>query len=199
MVVAALMLAQPVLAGKTANTVMVSDVKGDLSKLYLPNGGAAPWPENSPVGQADYMDIKEVSISKQTDTFVLTMTMWCKDLLAELVAMPKGTNMLTWCHFLDTNLDGRYDFVIALGWDGSTFYSWNVKIGNPSIDLDPPTWCITGATITLRVDANAIGNPSSLALWSVTRVYWSPFELNIFGGWFNVDIPDTWQSTVWPA
>jgi len=196
--VAALMLAQPALAGKTADMVSVSDVSGDLNKLYLYNGKTAPWPDNSPIGQADYLDIKEVSISKQKGTFVLTMTMYCDDLLAD-VALTPGTNAMGWVHFLDTNLDGSSDFMLCVAWYGNGFESCLTVLGPTPIDLEPPRMSIAGATFTQYVDADMIGNPSSIASTFCVIVDFSPHWQNIYGGVFWVDISDSFEPLVWPA
>ncbi len=197
-VVAVLMLAQPVLAGKTTNTVTVKDDRYDLSKLYLYNDFNVPWPDNSPIGQADYLDIKEVSVSKQKGDFVLTMTMYCEDLLTE-VALTPGTNGMGWVHFLDTNLDGSRDYMVAVAWYGNGFVPLLSRYDPAPIDLDPPEMSITGATFAWYVDADTIGNPSSLSSTFCVIVDFSPHWQNIYGGVFWVDISDTFEPMVWPA
>lgn len=203
MMVAALMLAQPVLAGKD-NTITLSDAKDDLHKWWFARGVSgnygAPWPDNSPIGSADFLDVKEASISKQKGTFVLTMTMWCDDLMAEL-ALPPGVKEVFWAHDFDINFDGWLEYAIAVAWNESTFYERTYNMGT-DIPIEF-TWSITGATITMYLDASIIGDPSSLAWDYRTQPEWSPVELYVYGGYWNVDIPDCYTSgstyTIWPA
>ena len=200
--VAALMLAQPVLAGKT-NTITLSDAKDDLHKWWGARGVSgnygAPWPDNSPIGNADFLDVKEASISKQKSTFVLTMTMWCDDLMADL-ALPPGVKEVFWAHGFDTNFDGWDEYIIAVAWNQSTFYE---RTYNDGTDIPIEfTWSITGATITMYLDADKIGNPSSFGWWYRTQAEWSPVELYVYGGYWDVDRPDSYPVSVyaiWPA
>ena len=201
MVVAVLMLAQPVLAGKMVNTVTMGDVQGDLANIRLPNGKTASWGDNSPIGQADYLDIKEVSISKQKGTFVFTMTMYCTDLLTEAALVP-GTNAMGWAHFLDTDLDGDRDFLLGVAFYGNElepFLTAYDPTPNDPIELEAPEATIMGATITWYVDADTLGNPSGLRSTFLTSVDWSPPWQNIYGGCPFVDMSDDFQGISWPA
>ena len=200
-VVAVLMLAQPVLAGKTVNTVTKGDVQGDLANIRLPNGKTASWGDNSPIGQADYLDIKEVSISKQKGTFVFTMTMYCTDLLTEVALVP-GMKGMGWVHFLDTDLDGDRDFMLGVAFYGNELIPFLTAFDPTPIDpieLDPPETTIVGATITWHVDADSLGNPSSMKSTFCVIVDFSPTWQNIIGGVWWVDLSDDFQGISWPA
>ncbi|HEX9908368.1 MAG TPA: hypothetical protein VGB78_07900 [Thermoplasmata archaeon] len=190
--VAALMLAQPVLAGK-ANTVTVTDAKDDLKKMYFLNANYGPsWPDNSPIELAECLDVKEASISKQKDTFVLTMTMWCNDLLADLY-LPPGTSQIGWGFGFDTDSDYYSDVFIGVLYDGCTVY-------NP--DPTELSWKIAGATIEMSFDEDIIGDPATIAWNYYVMVWWAPRDLLTWGGWWAVDYTDSWLDTkfaFWPA
>ncbi len=218
--VAVLMFAPSVHAG-TTNTVTVSDAKDDLRMATWANmrGKGAYhnifgdrlgnfWPANSPVGKADYLDVREASISKQEDTFVVTMTMWCDDLNAE-VEMPIGKQDKQIAYiFIWKNLDTGTVYGVHFEWLNSKWDTW----GNIWFDGVPTqwvdfTWSVTGATITLCFNKNQIGNPSSIA-WGyevLIDIYFTsgrdPYHV---GGCFFVDFPDSFTSggsfwATWPA
>ena len=192
LVVAVLLLAQPVLAGKS-NTVTVSDAKDDLKMMYFTYANDGPsWPDNSPIELADCLDVKEASISKQKDSFVLTMTMWCDD-LSEDLCLPPGVSQIGWGFGFDTDSDLYSDVFVGVLYDGCTVY-------NPS-----PTgisWTIAGATIKMSIDEDVIGDPSTIAWNYYVMVWWAPRDLMTWGGWWTVDYIDSWKVTefaFWPA
>jgi hypothetical protein len=193
--IAGIMLAQPALAGR-ANTVTVCDPEDDLVKIGTGGGPNlyAPWPEGSPINQAEFLDVKEATISKVKDTFVLTMTMYCDDLLADL-ALPPGTQLILWGHALDTDLDGIAEFAIGVAYDGSAFFKMRYSAEGAAIDFE---WSICGPTITMHIDEDMIGDPSEAKWHFIMQVQWSPpFAV---GGWWNVDrMEDPSGYAVWPA
>lgn len=202
--IAVLMLAQPVLAGETSNKLTIPDVQGDLKKqyfvamalgLYGNTGNLGPsWPDNSPIGKAGYLDVREATIEKLDDgTFEVTMTMWCTDLLAELTLTP-GTKRIAYVPVFDTDLDGYFDYHIAVAYEGSTpFHAGDFDFASS----------ITGAKITMWFDEDRIGNPSSLGFAYIVVVWWAPPSINPWGGCWNVDIRDSWTEgpgyPIWSA
>ena len=213
--VAVLIFAPSVHAG-TTNTVTVSDAKDDLRINFssvMSGKGAYHnifgdqcgnfWPANSPVGKADYLDVREASISKQEDTFVVTMTMWCDDLNAE-VEMPIGKQdrQIAWI-FVWKNLDTDTVYGVHFEWLNGKWETWgNVWSGDAPTPWVDFTWDVTGATITLRFNENQIGNPSSID-WDYVVLFdlyftsgRNPFHA---GGWFCVDWPDSYPLPIWSA
>ena len=197
-----LMLAQPVLAGKTSNMVTLVDAEHDLMKcsanfMYYGLGVCMPWPADSPVQTAEYLDMAGASIEKQKDTFVLTLTVYCDDLLAD-VEMPIGAEQnqqIAWAYYL-VNLDDGSDYMIGVWWDGSQMLP---------LDLCPDLiWSAEGPTITMWLDEDMIGDPSSLALSPGILLCLAPCWLPTFGGWWWVDMPDNYVGGdsgyyFWPA
>jgi hypothetical protein len=150
--VAVIMLAQPMVAGQPNNKITLADGQGDLTKydatyVVASLGAAKLWPANSPVQKADYLDVREASIEKQGDTFVLTMTMWCGDLLAD-VEMPIGAQhgkQIAWIHYFINLKDGS-DYEIGVWWDGSRMLP---------LDLSPDlTWSIIPGSATITMSFN---------------------------------------------
>ena len=203
MLLVVLMLAQPVLAGKSSNMVTLVDAEHDLMKynanfMYYGLGVCQPWPVNSPVQTAEYLDMEGASIEKQRDTFVLTLTMYCDDLLAD-VEMPIGGEQnpqIAWTHYL-VNLDDGSDYLIGVWWDGSKM---------SPLDLCPDLkWEMTAAdTITMWIDEDMMGDPSSIAWSPGVLLDVAPVWLPTFGGWWWVDMPDNYVGGdsgyyFWPA
>jgi len=205
--IASLFLAQPVLGQGTSNKVTSSDAESDLRICSFHNAGYAawgpafgglgpPWPAKSPVGKAAYLDIKEASIEKQGDTFVLMMTMWCNDLMAQVDLPLRERGGLAIWEFSLINVDPFYHWELGLCWDGSNM----LPFGFPT-DF---TWSITVATITISFDEDQMGDPSSLEWGYCTILCLSPPQKPITGGFWWVDLPDCiaaggspWLS--WPA
>jgi len=200
--IACLMLAQPVLGEETNNKITLGDAQGDLMKYnanyaFMLLGAAKPWPGSSPVQKATYLDMKEVSLEKQGDTFVATMTLRCDDLLAN-VEMPIGSQhgkQIAWFHSI-INLDDGIEYMDFVWWDGSQMLT-----GDFCPDL---VWSIEGATITMLIDEEMLGNPSSVAWGYGVLLCLAPLGVPTWGGCWFVDMPDTYvggQSgyTIWPA
>lgn len=194
------MLAQPVLA-EGSNTVTVSDDRNDLVKMGAAFQGARivkEWPVNSPVAYADYLDVKEASVSKQGDTFVVTMTLWCEDLIAE-VRMPIGSQhgkQIAW-YLQFISLDDESSYQVGVWWNGNEMLSLDMRT-----DF---TWSITGATITMCFDKDMMGNPSSIQWRYFVLLCIAPVYLPTWGGYWLVDLPDcySWPTNrgyaIWPA
>jgi len=197
------MLAQPVLAGKSSNMVALDDARDDLTKynaqfINFGLGVCMPWPANSPVQTAEYLDMEGASIEKQGHTLVLTLTVYCDDLLAD-VEMPIGAQhgkQIAWLHYL-INLDDGSDYLIGVWWDGSKMLP---------LDLCPDLrWDMTAAdTITMWIDEDMIGAPSSIAWFPGVLLCVAPVYLPTWGGAWWVDVPDSYVGgdtgyTIWPA
>jgi hypothetical protein len=139
------------------------------------------------------VDVKQVSVSKQKDTFVLTMTMWCGDLLSEL-ALPPGTNQIKWGFGINTDFDYDSEFFLGAFYDGSTLYP---EAGTAAGDSFEIGLSVAGPTLVVTLDEDLIGDPASFAWNYFVIVSWSPPELMTWGGWWTVDNIDTWMDTVW--
>jgi len=199
-VIALLMFAQPVLA-EESNTVTVSDVKNDLVMMgvvFQQTTMIKEWPDKSPVAYADYLDVKEASVSKQGDTFVVTMTMWCKDLLAE-VRMPIGSQhgkqIAWWLEFV--SVVDKSSCYAGVWWNGNEMLP---------LDLSPNViWSVEGATITMRFNEDMLGDTSSIQWRYFVMLCLAPVGVYTWGGYWRVDLPDcySWPTNrgyaLWPA
>jgi len=199
LIIALFMLAQPVLA-EESNTVTVSDDRNDLVKMGAAFQGARivkEWPVNSPVAYADCLDAKEASVSKQGDTFVVTMTMWCEDLIAE-VRMPIGSQhgkQIAW--YLEFIGADKSSYSVGVWWDGNKMLplDWRTDF----------TWSVTGATITMCFNEAMMGDTSSIEWRYFVYLCLAPVGVYTWGGYWIVDVPAgySWPTNrgyaTWPA
>jgi hypothetical protein len=157
----------------------VFDQSGTSSSVIDPVGDAT-FRQNTGPGSAkkvpDWLDITGAEISKQGQTFVLTMA-----LAGALTTLPEasgGFGVYQWGWGLETDLGtapagtpfpssdpNLFEFFILLDWDGSAFQAIVMDrrplLSGGEAILTPVEFSVTGTTIRLSVPQRLLGNPTA--------------------------------------
>lgn len=198
-IVVGLMLAMPVSAGK-AMVVVVPDREGDLGMYnVLLVVGPTPatqvpdprWQDNTPVGEASYMDMVSVSIAMVRSKYVFSMEL-VGDLPPVGDPLPSGSRYAGWMWWLET---GPWDpmsaiipktyFQVCLELDESGYSAGIYDVQNDWA-YTPAQFTIDGATFQIEVPEKMLGGLESF-WWSAGT--WFAKEYMWAWPWF-VDMTD---------
>ena len=223
---ALMILVQPVSA-TTEVTVSVTDREGDLGKPYyicvLDENDQYHWepwvfwPDTSPVGDTDYLDIIEAWVTYEcSPTKVKSVTVGmtlAAPLNPELTDLPVGVKMVRWVWFFYQETPVFHgDYYIYIDWDGEEFviyladYASTDKEWNSYVPLVPMDFEASVEMETFidncgveRMNIVVTTSEREILDLVLTCNYWF-FETQIvrsldfeeleYGGWFAPDITD---------
>ncbi|OGD47993.1 hypothetical protein A3K69_06515 [Candidatus Bathyarchaeota archaeon RBG_16_57_9] len=207
--VVGLMLVPNVSAG--SRTVCFTDREGDLGHpvfIWVVDGMINPanfWSDNSPVGQAAYLDSLKAWMTLNTKEDTITAGVEVCSPIPESGPLPSGVTAVWWVWFIYYDTESwPADVRLIVSWDGENTYAalteasdhGNTPFPNTMIDSYQIEEKVVSVTFDRTLVSGAVAWFNEVIVWNGNPV--APDDKMPGGGWFAADMTDYPADTMLP-